>query len=170
MGSAGHSRALWAVTTLVVIGYSYLLATVLPFFSELVSGENPADIISMLRVLCPDAVHNLLVAAAVRAALPLHAAEAGRIGELLPETQRRCSSSSTYMPACKALFLGQARLSGGAQVGLVTSVTYLTVAYTLPSAFCLKLLRRKQPRWENALQVLWSLSGPCCSPKCCFLA
>ena len=39
------------------------------------------------------------------------------------------------------------------QVGLVTSVTYLTVAYTLPSAFCLKLLRRKQPRWENALQV-----------------
>lgn len=39
-------------------------------------------------------------------------------------------------------------------MGLVTSVTYLTVAYTLPSAFCLKLLRRKQPRWENALQVL----------------
>ena len=39
------------------------------------------------------------------------------------------------------------------QVGLVTSVTYLTVAYTLPSAFCLKLLCHKQPRWENVLQV-----------------
>jgi hypothetical protein len=64
---------------------------------------------------------------------------------------------------------GSAGLSDDSQVGLVTSVTYLTVAYTLPSAFCLKLLRRKQPRWENALQVLWSLSGPCCSPKCCFL-
>jgi hypothetical protein len=38
-------------------------------------------------------------------------------------------------------------------VGLVTSVTYLTVAYTMPSAFCLKLLRHKQPRWENVLQV-----------------
>lgn len=42
MGSAGHSRALWAITTLVVIGYSYLLATVLPFFSELVSTEHCA--------------------------------------------------------------------------------------------------------------------------------
>lgn len=39
-------------------------------------------------------------------------------------------------------------------MGLVTSVTYLTVAYTLPSAFCLKLLRRKQPCWENVLQVV----------------
>jgi type IV secretory pathway VirJ component len=52
MGSAGHSRALWGVTTLVVIGYSYLLATILPFFSELVSKEDPAHMISMLRVLC----------------------------------------------------------------------------------------------------------------------
>ena len=34
--STGHSRALWGVTTVVVIGYSYLLSTMLPFFSELV--------------------------------------------------------------------------------------------------------------------------------------
>ena len=44
-------------------------------------------------------------------------------------------------------------------MGLVTSVTYLTVAYTLPSAFCLKLLRRKQPRWENVLQVVAAFLG-----------
>ena len=35
--SAGHSRTLWGVTTLAVISYSYLIATMLPFFSELVS-------------------------------------------------------------------------------------------------------------------------------------
>lgn len=34
--STGHPRALWGVTTVVVIGYSYLLSTMLPFFSELV--------------------------------------------------------------------------------------------------------------------------------------
>ena len=39
------------------------------------------------------------------------------------------------------------------QAGLITSLTYLTVAFTLPAAFCLKLLRGRQPRWEVALQV-----------------
>ena len=39
------------------------------------------------------------------------------------------------------------------QVGLITAVTYLTVAHTLPALFCLRLLRKKQHWLHTALQV-----------------
>lgn len=35
-GSAGYSHLVWGAITLIVIVYSYVLATMLPFFSELV--------------------------------------------------------------------------------------------------------------------------------------
>jgi hypothetical protein len=40
------------------------------------------------------------------------------------------------------------------QVGLITAVTYLTVAHTLPAVFCLRLLRRKQHWLDSTLQVM----------------
>ena len=63
MGSAGHSRALWGVTTLVVIGYSYLLATILPFFSELVSICRQNGDCSWMH-MCPKRGHSMLLAVA----------------------------------------------------------------------------------------------------------
>jgi hypothetical protein len=39
------------------------------------------------------------------------------------------------------------------QVGLITAVTYLTVAHTLPALFCLRLLRKRQSWLDTLLQV-----------------
>ena len=38
-------------------------------------------------------------------------------------------------------------------MGLITAVTYLTVAHTLPAVFCLRLLHRKQHWLDSTLQV-----------------
>lgn len=64
MGSAGHSP-LWGATTLVVIGYSYLLATVLPFFSELVRTKHFACAQTSFApvLLRPERSHDLTLAA-----------------------------------------------------------------------------------------------------------